>query len=187
MVSTLSSSREECYGHPSFCNYKNPDVNISRSKLKVFCLTGYCSSGERVSLLTLKFGSGNRAGLHCIKSVRTRSVSGLYFPEFGLNTEIYRANLHIQSECGKIKTRKTPNKGTFYAVPCIIILTSLHFLTTLVKYILLERAGVRILLSCAHRQTPQVNIHICVHTSLYTDIHISQSASLETSELLLLR
>ena len=116
MVSTLSSSREECYGHPSFCNYKNPDVNISRSKLKVFCLTGYCSSGERVSLLTLKFGSGNRAGLHCVKSVRTRSVSGLYFPEFGLNTEIYRANLHIQSECGKIKTRKTPNMDTFHTV-----------------------------------------------------------------------
>ena len=56
--------------------------------------------------MTLKFGSGNRAGLHCVKIVRTRSVSGLYFPEFGLNTEIYRANLNIQSECGKKRPEK---------------------------------------------------------------------------------
>ena len=93
----------------------------------------------------------------------------------------------IQSEYGKIQTRKTPNMDTFYAVSCITILTSLHFLTTLAKYILLERASVRISLLCGHRQTRLVNIHICVHTSLYTETRISQSVSLETSELLLLR
>ena len=32
--------------------------------------------------------------------------SGLYFPVFGLNTEIYRVNLRIQFEYGKIRTRK---------------------------------------------------------------------------------
>ena len=49
------------------------------------------------------------------------------FPAFGLNTERYRVflriwteyglnTLRIQSECGKIRTRITPNTHTFYAV-----------------------------------------------------------------------
>ena len=53
---------------------------------------------------------------HCVKSVRSRSFSGLNFPAFGLNTEISSVNLCIQCECGEIRTRKTPNKGNFYAV-----------------------------------------------------------------------
>ena len=32
--------------------------------------------------------------------------SGLYFPLFGLNTEIYSVNIRIPSEYGTIKTRK---------------------------------------------------------------------------------
>ena len=48
--------------------------------------------------------------VHCMKSVRIQSYSGSYFPAFGLNT------VHIQSECGKILTRITPNTDTFYAV-----------------------------------------------------------------------
>ena len=36
------------------------------------------------------------------------TFSGLYFPLFGLNTEIYGINLRIQSEYRKIRTRKTP-------------------------------------------------------------------------------
>ena len=35
---------------------------------------------------------------HCVKSVRIRIFSGLYFPAFGLNAEIYTVNLGIQSE-----------------------------------------------------------------------------------------
>ena len=54
--------------------------------------------------------------LHCVKSVRIRSFSGPYFPAFGLNTERYGVSLHIQSECGKIRTRKTPITDTFHAV-----------------------------------------------------------------------
>ena len=54
--------------------------------------------------------------LHCVKSVRIRSFSGPYFPAFGLNTEICGVSLHIQSECGKMRTRKTPNTVTFHAV-----------------------------------------------------------------------
>ena len=45
--------------------------------------------------------------MHRVKNVLIRSYSGPYFPAFGLNT---------QSECGKIRTRITPNTDTFYAV-----------------------------------------------------------------------
>ena len=44
--------------------------------------------------------------IHC-ESVRIRSYSGPHFSAFGVN---------IQSECGKIQTRITPNTDTFNAV-----------------------------------------------------------------------
>ena len=43
-----------------------------------------------------------------------RVFSGLYFPAFGSNKDIYSVNLRIQFECRKILTRKTPNTDTFY-------------------------------------------------------------------------
>ena len=58
---------------------------------------------------------------NCVKSIRIRNFSCPYFPAFGLNavsrsrTE-YSVSLRIQSECGKIRTRITPNTDTFYAV-----------------------------------------------------------------------
>ena len=55
-------------------------------------------------------------GLHCMRSVCTRSFSGTYFPAFGLNTERYGVSLCIQSKCGKIWIRKTLNTDVFYAV-----------------------------------------------------------------------
>ena len=58
------------------------------------------------------------AALHCVRSVRIRNFSGPYSPGVGLGMEIYRGNLRIQSKCGKIRNRKTPNMGTFYAVQC---------------------------------------------------------------------
>ena len=58
----------------------------------------------------------NNREFHYVKSVRIRSFSGLHFPAFELNTEIYFANLPIQSKCGKIWTIKTPNTDTFYTV-----------------------------------------------------------------------
>ena len=51
-----------------------------------------------------------------MKSVRIRRFSGPYFLAFGLNTKKYRVSLRIQSECGKIRTRKTTNTDTFHAV-----------------------------------------------------------------------
>ena len=53
---------------------------------------------------------------HWVKSVLIQSFSGSYFPAFGLNTGKYSVSLRIQSELGKIRTRKTPNTETFHAV-----------------------------------------------------------------------
>ena len=53
---------------------------------------------------------------HCVKSVRNSSYSGPHFPAFGLNMDRYSVSLRIQSECGKIRTRITPNTDTFYTV-----------------------------------------------------------------------
>ena len=53
---------------------------------------------------------------HCVKSVRIQSFSRPYFRAFGLKMKIYFGNLRFQSDCGKIRTRKTPNKDTFCVV-----------------------------------------------------------------------
>ena len=53
---------------------------------------------------------------HCIKMVRIRSDFGSYFSAFGLNKERHSVSLRIQSKCGKIRTRITPNTDTFPAV-----------------------------------------------------------------------
>ena len=62
--------------------------------------------------------SWNIGILHCVKNVRIWSYSGLHFPAFGLNMEIYSVSLRIQSKYGKMRTRITPNTDTFYAVLC---------------------------------------------------------------------
>ena len=53
---------------------------------------------------------------HCVKSLHIRSFSGLYIQTLALNTEKYGVSLRIQSECGKIWTRKTPNTDIFFVV-----------------------------------------------------------------------
>ena len=53
---------------------------------------------------------------HCVKSVGIRCFSGPHFPEFRLNMKRYSVPPRIQSECGKIRTRKTPNTDTLLAV-----------------------------------------------------------------------
>ena len=51
-----------------------------------------------------------------MKSVRAGRIFGPYLPPFGLNTERYGVCVRIQSECEKMRTRKTPNTETFEAV-----------------------------------------------------------------------
>ena len=73
-----------------------------------------------------------------MKSVRIGSYSGPYFATCGLNTEGYRVSLRIQSECGKIRTRITPNMDTFYAVSIniaiIIIVVFRKIMNVIVNY-----------------------------------------------------
>ena len=57
-----------------------------------------------------------QSNLCCVKNVFIRSFSGPHFLAFGLNTERYKVTIRIQSECEKIRTRKTPNMDTFHAV-----------------------------------------------------------------------
>ena len=64
----------------------------------------------------LRQSSDKLFGSYCVKSVHIRSFCGSHYPAFGLNTERYSAPLHIQSECGKIRTSKTPNTNAFHAV-----------------------------------------------------------------------
>ena len=58
----------------------------------------------------------NKKYLHYVKNVHIRSFFGSYFPTFGLNTKRYGVSFRIQSECGKIRTRKTPNTNTLHTV-----------------------------------------------------------------------
>ena len=48
-----------------------------------------------------------------MKSVQKRRFFWLHFPAFGRNTEWYFVSLRIQSECGKIRTRKNSVSGYF--------------------------------------------------------------------------
>ena len=73
--------------------------------------------------------------LHCEKIANIRSFPGPYFPAFGLNKETYSVSLRIQSLCGKIRTRKTPNMDTSH----VVLLSSIFRLfprrgPTLLKY-----------------------------------------------------
>ena len=54
-------------------------------------------------------------------NVRIRSFFGSYFPAYRQHTEIYLVNFRIQSEYGKMWTRKT-NTDHFYAVSISLVL-----------------------------------------------------------------
>ena len=53
--------------------------------------------------------------------IRIWSYSGPYFAAFGLYKERYSVSLFIQSECGIMRARITPNADTFHAVRCFQI------------------------------------------------------------------
>ena len=63
---------------------------------------------------------------HCVKSVQIRNFFWSVFSAFGLNTERHEVFLHIQSECGKIRTRNNSVFGH--------ILTSSNYSTILHKF-----------------------------------------------------
>ena len=60
--------------------------------------------------------------LECYNCVKSVHISGPHFLAFGPNTYSLRIQpLHIQSECWKIVTRKSPNTDTFHAVYAILL------------------------------------------------------------------
>ena len=63
-----------------------------------------------------KARSINHIDYHCVKTILVWSFSGPHFPIFRLNTQRYPVSLGIQSECGKMQTRKTSNTDTLHAV-----------------------------------------------------------------------
>ena len=106
--------------------------------------------------------------VHSVKSVCIRSYSGPHFPALGMNTERCSVSLQIQSECGKIRTRITPNTDTFYAA-CYYLTANRWVLPSLGMNIWLD---VCCILSCcifvlrldliaiiSHRQEVDLNLH----------------------------
>ena len=92
---------------------------------------------EIEDILNMHLIYNNVCVLHCLKSVRIRIFSGPYFHTFGLYTERYSVFLRIQSECGKIRTKKTPNMDTFHTVLCVKIIEMLGEVARIFSYTLL--------------------------------------------------
>ena len=69
------------------------------------------------------------------RKVRIWSYSGgPYFPTLRLNTEKQSVSLLIQSKCRKIRTRITPNTGTYYILHNVSLKRSIlnpHFLISI--------------------------------------------------------
>ena len=59
---------------------------------------------------------GTEYGTPLVKILKGGVFSGPYFSVFRLNMEVYGVTIHIQSECRKIWTRKTPYLAIFHAV-----------------------------------------------------------------------
>ena len=85
-----------------------PSINFTKSVFDYFAVV--------FAFVVFSFWKYYHRVIHCVKSVRIRSHSGLHFPTFGLNKERYSVSIRIQSECRKIQTKITPNTDTFYAV-----------------------------------------------------------------------
>ena len=88
-----------------------------RSWLLHRLLIRFISLWKKVLLIDL-IGKSN---INCVKSVCIRSYFSPCFPAFRLTTEIYSLSLHIQSECGEIRTRITPSTDTFYRLIALLL------------------------------------------------------------------
>ena len=92
---------------------------------------------ETEGILNMHLICNNVCVLHCLKSVLIRSFSGPYFHTFGLYTERHSVSLRIQPECGKIRTKKTPNTDTFHTVLCVKTIEMLGEVARIFSYTLL--------------------------------------------------
>ena len=83
------------------CDFNKAEI----AKLKLLCLLRF------ICLLKTGTKSKHLRSIRCVRSVRIWSYSDLYFPTLGLDME-----RHGVEKCSKIRTRTTPNTGTFHAV-----------------------------------------------------------------------
>ena len=90
-------------------------------------------------------------------------IADPYFPVFGLNTKIYSANLRIQSEYRKIRTRKNSVFGLFSrSESALLIGVWRSCFTTDLKFnhVISKRFSIYTLKSCG-------NPHSCYSVSIY--------------------
>ena len=90
-------------------------------------------------------------------------ISDPYFPVFGLNTKIYSADLRIQSEYRKIRTRKNSVFGLFSrSESALLIGVWRSCFTTDLKFnhVISKRFSIYTLKSCG-------NPHSCYSVSIY--------------------
>ena len=95
----------------SFCGNRQQPLVVNYSRRKASSL-----KFNRILNKPLKLVFKN---CHYVKSTNIWRISGPYFPAFRLNMERCGVSLRIQSKCGRIRTRKTPNTDTFHAVCCV--------------------------------------------------------------------
>ena len=93
--------------------------NDMRNILIIEKINNRYASAISIFAITTTVTSTNASKIHCQKSVRIRYHSDLHFP----------VSLPIQAEYGKMRTRITSNKDTFYAVIITFIITTTLLLT----------------------------------------------------------
>ena len=100
ILTKLSFWKEDwtlCYSSMKFWYF--PDISHFP---KILNLSSFCN------LFTTFINNKNHASFHLFTAWKVSKYgvfSGLHFPVFGLNTEIYGVNLRIQSEYRKTRTR----------------------------------------------------------------------------------
>ena len=107
----------KCNAHSAMLTWMS-----TTKKLRTSFLANLIIRKPQVLLVICEFDKRIETLSCCVKCVRIESFSGPYFLAFGLKTEIYSANLRIQSECGKMRTRKK-----HFFKHCLIVLNFLPF------------------------------------------------------------
>ena len=82
---------------------------VNTSKWRCFLFFWWCCQNMFI------WAENSQEHLNCVKRGRIRSYFGPSFPAFKLITGRYSVSFRIQSECGKMRTRMTPNTDIFHA------------------------------------------------------------------------
>ena len=110
LLSVIKQNETACFDY----QYHSQNFSFSRSNHDLW-ICSITSRWNEAGLRQTKnpFFTSRVSNIHWEKSVRIWSLSVLYFPAFGLNTERYLISFRIQSKCGKIRTRKLQIRTLF--------------------------------------------------------------------------